>query len=495
MDWLHQLTEAHPPDRTAIIDHDGTRFSYGQLGAMAADLAALLQDHGLRPGDRLMLVSENSATYGVAVLAASLCKAWVVPTNARQSAEELGAIQAHCGARMMIFTPEASPNAKDHATRLGAQSIGRLLCGDVLVTGPYEATPENVEPDPQSRVGALMYTTGTTTAPKGAMMTHANLLWNAQSSTKHRELTVEDTVLAILPGTHIFGFSSTFLAGLFAGSTIRFLPRFSAEAVLQAFAEGASVMPAVPQMYQAIIQHLAQRGEQPNAPHLRQISAGGAPLDPEWKSRIEAFFGLPLNNGYGLTETSPGVAGTKNSKPRSDTAVGDILDDVECLIDQPDKDGVGELLIRGPNIMKGYYRNPGQTHDAIREDGFFHSGDLARFGDDGALFILGRKKELIIRSGFNVYPPEVEAMLTRHPDILQAAVVGRQMGGNEEILAFILTRGGISEDEVKSYLTQHLVAYKIPQHVMIVDKFPVAATGKILKHKLTHVFADLLAAR
>lgn len=142
------------------------------------------------------------------------------------------------------------------------------------------------------------------------------------------------------------------------------------------------------------------------------------------ESQNRGFFGLPLNNGYGLTETSPGVAATRPDNPRNDISVGELLEDVEIIIDQPDMDGIGELLIRGPNIMKGYYRNEKTTRDVLRPDGYFCSGDFARIGSDGELYIVGRKKELIIRSGFNVYPPEVEAMLTRHPDILQAAVVG-----------------------------------------------------------------------
>jgi acyl-CoA synthetase (AMP-forming)/AMP-acid ligase II len=171
------------------------------------------------------------------------------------------------------------------------------------------------------------------------------------------------------------------------------------------------------------------------------------------------------------------------------------MEDVEIIIDQPDADGIGELLIRGPNIMKGYYRNEKTTRDVLRSDGYFCSGDFARIGSDGELYIVGRKKELIIRSGFNVYPPEVEAMLTRHPDILQAAVVGRSVSGNEEILAFLLTNGGLSERDVKAWLHDRLVGYKIPQHVLIVDSFPTAPTGKILKHKLTEVYADLLEMR
>jgi acyl-CoA synthetase (AMP-forming)/AMP-acid ligase II len=273
------------------------------------------------------------------------------------------------------------------------------------------------------------------------------------------------------------------------------MPRFSPAEVLEAFAEGASVMSAVPQMYAAILRHLKAEGAPPVAPRLRYISAGGAPLDPEWKHRIEEAFGLPLNNGYGLTETAPGVSGTWQAAPRSDTSVGYALPDVELRIDQPDKDGVGELWIRGPGIMKGYYRDPGRSAEVLPGGGWFRSGDLARIDADGALFIVGRLKELIIRSGFNVHPPEVEAMLTRHPAISQAAVVGRMLPGNEEILAFCLSDGSVGEAELKDWLRGHLTHYKVPQHILFVDHYPIAATGKILKHKLVEHFAPLLAER
>ncbi|MBV7407662.1 class I adenylate-forming enzyme family protein [Maritimibacter sp. DP1N21-5] len=497
MTWLHDLTRRHPAGDLAIIDHDGREFTFGAIDAAARDLAQRLGDLGLGPGDRVMLVCENSATYAITVLAASRIRAWVMPVNARQSPDELDALRAHAGPRLIVFTPEASAPARDHAERLGATVRGHLETGELLVAGPFDdpaCAPEPVSDDPAQQVAALMYTTGTTSAPKGVMLTHANLVWNAEVSARLRGMAAGDTVVGVLPGTHIFCFASAFLASLAGGSAIRFIPRFSAAAVLDAFAQGDSVMPAVPQMYQAILAELARRGTRPDAPNLRYISSGGAPLDPEWKEKIEATFGIPLQNGYGLTETSPGVSGTRLDDPRGDTSVGQILDDVECIIDAPDEDGVGELLIRGPNIMQGYFRSPEATSEAIRPDGFFRSGDLARIDPDGTLWIMGRRKELIIRSGFNVYPPEVEAMLTRHPKVLQTAVVGRPVPGNEEILAFVTARPGTTEDEMRDFLKAHLVGYKVPQRVFIIDAFPAAATGKILKHKLLATFAHLIDA-
>ncbi|MEJ6502611.1 MAG: class I adenylate-forming enzyme family protein [Rhodobacterales bacterium] len=494
MQWLDELTKGADAHLPAIIDFDGSHFTYGQLEDMVATLAEILRIHGVRPGDRVMLVSENCATFAVAILAVTRLRAWITPANARQSVEEVEAIRTHSGARMALFTPEASENSAVHARRMAASKIGRLACGVILASQTYEVSAEPVTTDPKTQVAALMYTTGTTSAPKGVMLTHNNLMWNARVSGQTRKLGPNDTVLAVLPATHIYCFSSGICAALYAGATIRFMPRFSPQAVLDAFAEGITMMPAVPQMYQAIVNHLKSLGKKPSAPKLRLISSGGAPLDPAWKKGIEEFFGLPLHNGYGLTETSPGVTVTRPERPRDDVSVGELVEGVEVLIDQPDQSGVGEVLIRGPNIMLGYYRNPVATAEAVDQDGWFHSGDLGHLGVDGELYIVGRRKELIIRSGFNVYPPEVEAMLTRHPKILQAAVIGRTVSGDEQILAFLLVNSPLAGDEVKFWLRDHLVAYKIPQHVFVVDSFPTAPTGKILKHKLATVYAGLLEA-
>lgn len=498
MTWLHDLIAAQPDRHVALIDHDGTRFDYGSFRGMVATLADQLVAAGLRPGDRLMLVSENCATYATAIMAASRVGAWIMPVNARQTADEIDALMAHAGPRLIMYTTNASPAARTHAARAGATRRAEIECGEICLAGPFdtaETAPEPVGDTPETRVAALMYTTGTTSAPKGVMLTHRNLTWNAMSSARLREIVPDDLVICVLPGTHIFGFSSAFLATMHAGGTIQFMTRFDAGAVLDAIAEGGAVLPAVPQMYQAMLAEIERRGGPVVAPKLHYISSGGAPLDPAWKERVEAAFGLPLHNGYGLTETSPGVCGGSNARPRKDLALGEILPDIECIVDKPDAQGVGELLIRGPNIMLGYFRNPDATRAAISEDGFFRSGDFARIDPDGAVWLMGRKKELIIRSGFNVYPPEVEAMLTRHAGVHQTAVVGRNVPGNEEIIAFVTATPGIGEEELKGFLHEHLVAYKVPQHIVLIDDFPRAATGKILKHKLVDLYADELARR
>ncbi|RMD47634.1 MAG: hypothetical protein D6832_05580 [Alphaproteobacteria bacterium] len=492
---MHELIEPHPAEAPAIIDHDGRALSYGELRALGADLAERLAAEGLRPGDRLMVVSENCALYAGALMAASRLDAWFMPVNARHSPDELARLAAHSGARLILFTTAASPDAAAHAARMGAREAGHTAAGPLVLAGPVtDVAPEPVEPG-RDQTAALMYTTGTTSDPKGVMLSHGNLVFNAVNTATVAGVGPQDRALAVLPGTHIYCLGSVFLTCMAGGASVVFEPRFDVERVLAHLAAGVTRFPGVPQMFAAILAHLDRSGARLEAPRLTHIGAGDAPLDPALKTRIEQVFGLPLNNGYGLTETAPTVAGTRNDEPRADNAVGRPLPGIEVRIDRPDEEGIGEILIRGPNVMKGYYRDPERTAAAFTEDGFFRTGDLGRFGEDGALYVAGRLKELIIRSGFNVYPPEIEDWLTRHPDVYQAAVVGRQVPGNEEILAFVRTGGRVSEDEFKAFLREHLAPYKVPQHIFIVEDWPTAATGKILKHRLIGHFADLIAAR
>ena len=236
------------------------------------------------------------------------------------------------------------------------------------------------------------------------------------------------------------------------------------------------------------------------APGLRYISAGGSPLDIDWKRSIERRFGLPLNNGYGLTECSSNVAITRVDAPRDDDSIGLPLPGVELRFVGPDggdvADGqIGESWIRGPNVMRGYYRDETATRSALSGDGWYRTGDLGRRGPDGYLFIVGRLKELIIRSGFNVYPAEVETALNSHPDVVQSAVIGRKAGGNEEVVAFIEAKPGsaLQGSSLQNHVRERLAAYKRPQHIFILDKIPASPTGKILKAALAPLAEELIA--
>ena len=491
---IDELLEIGADDAEAIHDFDGQRYSYRNLRTLVEKATTLFQTKGVRGGDRVVVVSENSIEFAVYFFALCRLNAWAVLVNARQSATEIDAVIAHSDAAMVLFTNRVSAEARAHADRLSAHEIGDFGTGPILGTNRRDTPPEPVVDGPD-QVAVLLYTTGTTSAPKGVMLSHGNLSFNGMNSGHWNRLQADDYVMAVLPGTHIYCLGSVFLPAIAAGATTRFMARFVVDDVLEALNDGITRFPAVPQMYAQILERLDATGKGVSRMKLRNLATGGAPLDPDLKRQVEERFGLQLNNGYGITETSPTIASTHNDVPRSDLSCGTPLPGIEVTIRDADADGIGEIYVTGPNVMMGYYRDPERSAEALPKPGTFRTGDLGRIAEDGSLYILGRSKELIIRSGFNIYPPEIEAMLTRHEDVYQAAVIGRQVKGNEEVLAFVKTTGRVTEAALKDWLRERLVGYKIPQHIFLVDEYPAAATGKILKFKLQSHFADLIAAR
>lgn len=487
--WIDQIARGHELETCAIIGHDGAGLSYGALETAVDGAAALLNAQGVGPGDRVLLVAENCAQFVIVLLAVARLRGWCVPVNARTGASELDAIIAHAGPRACVFTTAASGDAQAHATRLGAVEHGQVAGAALVLSTDPHARAEPQDQTPGAQVAAMLYTSGTTGQPKGVMLTHTNLAFNAMMAARMRALTPADEMLVVLPGTHVMALSTAILATLLAGARMRLLARFTPQAVLAALAGGSSILPAVPVMYDQILRHLDQSGAPLDAPALRLIGTGGAPLDPGWKARIEARFGLVLNNGYGLTEAGPGISSTALGPARRDSSVGYVYPDCTIRIDAPASDGVGELLVRGPNVMKGYYRNPEATAQVIDSGGFLRTGDLARLDPDGALHIVGRNKELIIRSGFNVYPPEVEAVLSACPGVIQVAVAGRRVPGNEEVIAFAITDGTLSTQALRDWAHARLTGYKVPAHVVVVPDMPMTAAGKVRKHELLARYA------
>lgn len=489
---IHELLQKGDPSHVAITDHDGVDYTYADLSRLVEDMAARLSGYGIRPGDRVMLLSENSVTYLAATLALGRLDAWTLLANARLTAAEVDRLAQVADIRCTIYTPEVSSAARGHAARMGGISLGRLDCGELLVSPLRDAVPEPVEEGP-GQTAILIYTSGTVGEPKGVMLSHGNLLFTAQTSSTLRRISDGDVTLALLPGTHIFGLTSVFLAALSKGSRIIAMPRFDADTVLECLREDVTILPAVPQVFAALLRRLSELGvERLEHRRLRYIYAGGAPLDLGIKQRVERVFGLPLHNGYGQTEASPGIATTRIESPRSDTSVGLAAPGTEVRVHDPNEHGVGELWVRGPNVMKGYYRNPEATRTTLTGDGFLRTGDLARQDPDGAIHIVGRLKELIVHSGFNVYPPEVEAVLSLHPAVSLSAVVGRARDGDEDVIAFVTTQSEVTEAELRNWLRERLAPYKVPARIVIADAVPQAVTGKILKSKLLDHFRDQL---
>ncbi len=480
------------PEATAVADAHGPR-SWSQLEARRIRWAQRLEALGVVPGDRVMVVGENGAAAIAMLFAVASTRAWLMNVNARLSAREVSLIAEHSRARLAIYLVD-SAEARVHAHAAGAVAFDADGWGEVEFARLYaDAEPEPVHGDPGRDVAALLYTTGTTGAPKGVMLTHANLMFIARNSRELRRLAPSDRAYGLLPVSHVYGLASVCLGTLYSGASLHCQPRFSPGAMADFVrAQSLTICQGVPAMYAKVVEHLRSRGEERfHAPALRFLYAGGSPLSPALKHDVEAFFGLPLHNGYGLTEAAPTLTQTRPESPRGDCSVGPAIPGVELrIVDAAGADvphgETGELWARGPNVMKGYYRAPEATAEAIRPGGWLATGDLAREAQDGAYFIEGRLKDLIIRSGFNVFPVEVEAVLNAHPEVTQSAVVGRTCNGEEEVVAFVeLVPGSrVTGAELIAFAAPSLAPYKRPCEVVILPALPAAPNGKILKGQL-----------
>jgi len=496
------------PDRPALIEAAGT-WTYGELSSVVATTQVWLVESGVRPGDRVMIVCENCRAFVAILLALAGLDAWPVLVNARLSAPEVDQIRQHCGARRVIYTTNVSPHAREHAKRLGAVILDVKDLGAVGL-GPLDETvdPEPIDPNSADRIAGLIYTSGTTGLPKGVMLTHRGLLFVAAVSAKIRSLTPDDRLLGVLPMSHAVGLSVVLLGALLCGATVELMSRFDPVAVLKALESGRlTVMLGAPAMFSLFLEYAKMKGIRPaKYPGLRIISSSGAPLHATLKSEIENLFGLVLHNGYGVTECSPNIAQARIERPGQGVeirgqyvSVGHVFPGVEVQFVGPDgqrvsEGEVGELWVRGPNVMKGYYRAPEETATAISAEGWFNTRDLARM-EDGKLYIVGRTKELIVRFGFNVYPAEVEAVLNACPGVVRSAVVGRTAAGdgNEEVVAFVQPAPGssLTSTEVADHAAGHLAPYKRPSQIVLLSALPLTPTGKVVKAELTKMAAGV----
>ncbi len=481
------------PDAPAISDSLRAHWTYADFDHAARAAADMLREAGVRPQDRVLVLSENCASAVAMLFACWHLDAVVIPVNARQTRAEVQRILDHARPAAVVGTSAVSRDAAAHLAHLGG--TGR--------DGPWGqvhvATPMASAPDPDLKdVAVLLYTTGTTGDPKGVMLTHANLRFGGAASAELRGMTPDDVIYGVLPITHVFGLASVVTACCHTGASIRLEPRFVPANLYTALGEGITLLSAVPQMHALLMQYTHEQGLEKLGPNkLRYVSSGAAPLDPAWKRKAEAFYGVALQNGYGMTETTAGVCITLNEIGSPDISTGPPLPGVEVRIDESVTGGgagAGEVLVRGPHVMRGYYRNPQETEKALDAEGWLHTGDLGQIDGAGNLHILGRSKELIIHGGFNVYPPEVEAALNDHPAVIQSAVIGRMEGGDEKVLAFVQVADvqAVDADALRAFATERLAGYKRPSRIILATALPAAPTGKILKHKLLDAFAEQL---
>jgi acyl-CoA synthetase (AMP-forming)/AMP-acid ligase II len=481
-----------------FIETAHERVTLRALLGQALALAGELEADGVRRGDRVLVVAENCPEHVALIFACARIGAWACGVNARMSPGEVAGFDTTAEARIAYCTAGVSDAARMHAARLGATRAS-VLAG-LLRTAPRDVARVEAEPL-ASAVAALIFTSGTTGVPKGVPLTHAGLLQFARVSATTRGLRPDDRSYAFVPMTHIFGLGTVLMASLHAGACLVMRPGFDpAEAATLLAQGGITQLLGPPAMYSRLLAHLAEPGApgkaRPPAPALRYLYTGAAPLTPALKAAIEARFGQPLQYGYGLSEYAGSICLTRRGQWRGDTAAGFVVEGGELRIvdagtgqDLPPGQR-GEIWLRGLGLMPGYFRNAEATAQVMRPGGWYASGDIGEIGPDGALHVVGRLKEMIVRSGFNVYPGEIEAVLTQFPDIQRAAVIGRALeDGNEEVLAFVEPAPGTAPDllALNAHLRQHLAPYKRPARVTVLAHLPTTVSGKILKRELLNL--------
>jgi acyl-CoA synthetase (AMP-forming)/AMP-acid ligase II len=480
------------PDAPAVWEDDQPT-SYAALQRAIEQVAERLTALGVTAGERVMIVSENGVAQITLLFAAARLNAWPMVINARLSAREVDALATHVGPRVIAFTEAVSPEAAAHARRWSAQPAdvaGRA--GVSLWVDPAVQPPEPRKLIEQ--VGVLMATSGSTGLPKGVLVTHRGLLHFCRISAEARRLLPADVTYGVLPISHIFGMATQLLSTLYAGASLYLAPRFMPEALLQAMAQrGVSILLGVPTMFVRLLAHLREQPDALPAGHrLRYAYTGAAALELPLKREFEALFGCAMQHGYGMTEYAGSMFITRAGQPRDDGSAGFLNDG--CQVRFVGRDGddvargeVGEIWIRGTGLMLGYYRALQLTAEAMRPGGWFNTGDLGRLAPDGALFVVGRSKEMIIRSGFNVYPAEVEAVLNSHPAVQMSAVLGRRAAaGNEDIVAFVEPVAGevLEAVALRGWLRERLAPYKVPTELVEVGVLPTLANGKLARQVL-----------
>ncbi|KUI05875.1 long-chain fatty acid--CoA ligase [Mycobacterium sp. IS-3022] len=480
----HNLVDAarRQPDSTALR-LDEIEMSYRDLDAASARLAGLLVARGLRPGDRVGVMLPNVCHFAVAYYGVLRAGGVVVPMNVLLKDRETAFYLSDPQARSVIAWHEFASAAQAGATAAGAECI-------IVVPGEFEdliatATPldEPVARDDDD-TAVILYTSGTTGKPKGAELTHANLLTNVEVVAQMMQLGAEDVILGALPLFHAFGQTVGLNAAVAAGACLTLIPRFSPEKALAIIErDGVTVFEGVPTMFAAML-HCEDR---PDTGTLRLCVSGGAAMPVEVMRGFEDAFGCIVLEGYGLSETSPVASFNHPGRERKPGSIGTPIAGVEMKLLEPNEDGVGEIAIRGHNVMKGYWNRPEATTAAIDTDGWFHTGDLGRVDDDGYYFIVDRSKDMIIRGGYNVYPREIEEVLYEHPEVREAAVVGvpDDLLGEEVGAAIALVPGAQTDAEsIRSFVKERVAGYKYPRRVWFVDELPKGPTGKILKRDI-----------
>jgi len=489
-DNLTRAAQLHP-DNVAIRLDDAT-LTYAQLDAATQLMAGLLAERGVQPGDRVGILLPNVPHWAVIYFGVLRAGAVAVPMNPLLKEREVAYYLTDSGAKLIFAW---------HGFLDDAQAGAKLADAELQVVDPVDfqallqastPIPGVVDRDSQD-TAVVLYTSGTTGQPKGAELTHLNISRNVELVVEDLlSLTSDDVIFGGLPLFHVFGQTAALNAAVAAGATLTLLPRFEPTKALEVLArDGVTVFEAVPTMFVALLNHPDRAAYDVSG--IRVCVTGGSAMPVEVMRGFEETFGCVILEGYGLSETSP-LASCNLPTQRKPGSIGLPVSGVEFrLVDDEGNDvapgEVGEIAIKGHNVMKGYWNKPEATAAAIK-DGWFHSGDVARKDEDGFYFIVDRKKDLIIRGGYNVYPREIEEVFYEHPAVAEVAVVGfphTELG--EEIGAVVALKPGAVADpaELQAFVKGKVAAYKYPRRVQLVDALPKGPTGKILKREISLV--------
>jgi long-chain acyl-CoA synthetase len=477
---LIETARRHPDGVALRLDE--YEMPYAGLDAASARVAGLLVERGLQPGDRVGVMLPNVPYFAIAYYGVLRAGGVVVPMNVLLKERETAFYLSDSEAKAVIAWHEFAPAAQAGADAAGAECIA-VTPGDFEeLIGAVEPLAETVARE-DTDTAVILYTSGTTGTPKGAELTHANLRRNVATVVEMLRLTTDDVILGALPLFHAFGQTAGLNAAVAAGGCLTLIPRFSPAKALEIVErDRVTVFEGVPTMFAAML-HSTER---PDTKSLRLCVSGGAAMPVEVMRGFEDAFDCMVLEGYGLSETSPVASFNHPDRQRKPGSIGTPVAGVEMRLVDPSEDGIGEIAIRGHNVMKGYWNRPDATAAAI-DDGWFHTGDLARVDDDGYYFIVDRSKDMIIRGGYNVYPREIEEVLYEHPSVREAAIVGipDDMLGEEVGAAIALTEGAAADAaDIREFVKDRVAAYKYPRRIWFVDELPKGPTGKILKRDI-----------
>ncbi|MCV6598070.1 MAG: malonyl-CoA synthase [Mangrovicoccus sp.] len=484
-------------DRVFLHLPGGTSLSYGAFVTLAGRYGAALLEMGLEPGDRLATQTPKSPE-ALALIAACIQTGVVLlPLNTAYTPAELQYFIENSGARGVICAPQSQDALAPIAATQGAKLMHLGAHGDgSLADLANSCTPlEDVTPRAAEDLAAILYTSGTTGRSKGAMLSQANLLSNAQTLIDFWRFTERDVLLHALPIYHTHGLFVGTNITLLAGGSMIFLPKFDLDAVIAAMPQ-ASTMMGVPTFYTRLLEDTRFTGDL--AQHMRLFISGSAPLLAETHERFEARSGHRILERYGMTETNMNTSNPYDGERRAGT-VGPALPGVEVKITDPEsgaplpKGEIGMVEVRGPNVFQGYWQMPEKTAEELRKDGFFITGDLGQLDKDDYLTIVGRGKDLIISGGFNIYPKEIELLLDEQPGVLESAVVGAPHPDfGESPVAVLVPEPGaqIDLEQIRAAMAETLARFKQPRRIEILPELPRNTMGKVQKAALRAQYTD-----